>query len=346
MKRLKLISLISFCILLSTFSQVQVVKQISKTFPKLGITVSLPDNWEYVDGSENMKNKLFKSYYKEPENKTPYNTISVSISYEIMKTQVPADTAFNQIRRAIKSQVINNVVIENAVNKIQGRPTRSFQYNFSINEFEMTTISTYFIEQNVLFCFNTTVYTNKLEEYKQLINLVSSSIQIGKLDPSLFTNSYEYKKFESRYINKKYGFEIDFPIGWFYLEDIMSNAVQIKKPNQDSEEVISMGINVQEDYDKKMTLIDYNQNIVRALKNQLIPANKDEKIISNMFPHPAFEAYKAHFTSLVNNKKQIVFIYTTIKNKKGYLFIATTDEKHLVENEILFDKTFKSMTIK
>jgi hypothetical protein len=128
----------------------------------------------------------------------------------------------------------------------------------------------------------------------------------------------------------------------------MGNAVQVKKANQDTSETISMGVNIQEDYDSKMTSEQYNQSVVRVVKKQLLvtEADREEKINSAKFSHPSFEAYKAHFKANFNNKKQIVFLYTTIKDKTGYLYIATTDEKHLADNEKLFDKTFKSMTIK
>lgn len=107
-----------------------------------------------------------------------------------------------------------------------------------------------------------------------------------------------------------------------------------------------MGVNIPEDFDSKMTSEQYNKSVVRAVKNQLLVADNEEKIVSNKFPHPYFEAYKAHFIAFVNNKKQIVFLYTTTQDRKGYLFVATTDEKHLANNEKLFDKTFESMTIK
>lgn len=293
-----------------------------------------------------MKNKLFKSFYREPDNKTPYNTVALSISYEVMKTQVPADSVFNQIKRGLKNQVANKEVTDYSGDKIQGRPTRIYKYNFSINELKLTSISTYFIEQNVLFCYNATGFTDRLESYDKILKSIAASIQIDKLDPSLLTDSYEFKKIESRYINNQYGFAIDLPIGWYYLEGIMGNAVQVKKANQDTSETISMGVNVQEDYDSKMTSEQYNKSVVRVIKKQLLVADNEEKINSSKFPHPSFEAYKAHFIAFVNNKKQIVFLYTTIKDKKGYLFVATTDEKHLADNEKLFDKTFESMTIK
>ncbi|MCW3103659.1 MAG: hypothetical protein JWO09_2099 [Bacteroidetes bacterium] len=332
---------------ISTFGIAQQdLKLIPKDFPKFGITVSLPQDWNYVEGSENMKNKLFKSFYREPDNKTPYNTVGVSISYEILKTQVPADTLFEHLAKALKNQVSNKEVIEYIVDKVQGRPTKAFQYKLSLNEFNLTSISTYFIEQNVLFTYHATVFTDKLDAYQSVINKIRQSIQIGNIDPSLLTNSYDLKKIETRYINNKDGFAIDFPIGWYYLEGIMGNSVQIKKANQDTSEAISMGVNIQEDYDSKMTSEQYNQSVIRAIRKQMLVADKDEKIASLKFTHPTFEAYKAHFTTIVNNKKQIVFMYTTIKGKRGDLFIATTDEKHLTTNEKLFDSIFKSMTIK
>jgi hypothetical protein len=344
--KLKFIFYLSICILTSCNAQQQDSKLISKTFPKYGITISLPQDWDYVDGSENMKNKLFKSFYREPDNNTPYNTVALSISFEVLKTQVPADSIFNQIKGILKNQVSNNDVTDYLGDKIQGRPTRIYKYNFSINEFQLTSISTFFIEQNILFCYNATVFTDKLESYDKILKSIAASIQIEKIDPSLFTDSYEFKKIESRYINKQYGFEIDFPIGWYYIEGIMGNAVQVNKDNQDTSETISMGVSIQEDYDSKMTSKQYNQYIVQVINKQMIVADSEEKINSSKFSHPSFKAYKAQFVAFVNNKKQIVFLYTTIKDKKGYLFVATTDEKHLVNNEKLFDKTFVSMTIK
>ena len=60
-------------------------KFISKTFPKYGIIISLPEDWDFSEGSENMKNKIFKCNFKETNNKTQYNTVGVSLSYEVMK---------------------------------------------------------------------------------------------------------------------------------------------------------------------------------------------------------------------------------------------------------------------
>lgn len=149
-----------------------------------------------------------------------------------MKTQAPADSVFNQIKRVLKNQVENKNVTDYSGEKIQGRPTKIYKYNFSINEFQLTSISTYFIEQTVLFCYNATVFTNRLENYDKLFKSIAASIQIDKLDPSMFTGSYEFKIIESRYINNQYGFSIDLPFGWYYLEGIMGNAVQVKKPTK------------------------------------------------------------------------------------------------------------------
>lgn len=337
---------LTICILISCNAQHQDTMLISKSFPKYGITLSLPQNWNYVEGSENMKNKLFKSFYREPDNKTPYNTVAVSVSYEVLKTSISPDSIFYQVLTSLKNQVANNEVTECNENNIDGRPTKTYKYNFSINEFQLTSISTYFIEQSVLFCYNATVFTEKSERYEKLIKSIASSIKIGEVDPSMLTDSYVFKIIESRYINKQYGFEIDFPIGWYYLEGIMGNAVQVKKAGQDTSESISMGINIQEDYDRKMTAEQYSQSVVQSVKKQLLVADSEDEINSNVFPHPSFEAYKSRFVAFVNNKKQVVFLYTTIKDRNGYLFIAITDENHLSENELLFDKAFSSMTIK
>ncbi|MBI3235351.1 MAG: hypothetical protein HYZ42_15165, partial [Bacteroidetes bacterium] len=95
-----------------------------------------------------------------------------------------------------------------------------------------------------------------------------------------------------------------------------------------------------------MTLKEYSASVVRAIRKQMLVAENQEKINSYKFPHPSFQSNKSYFVTFLNNKKLIVFLYTTIKDKKGYLFLAVTDEKNLKENEKLFDKTFASMSIK
>jgi predicted 3-demethylubiquinone-9 3-methyltransferase (glyoxalase superfamily) len=320
-------------------------KLIPKNFPDFGIRISLPQNWTYQEGSENMSNKLFKSFYKDPENKTPFNTASVSISYETIKTPTHTDTIFNQIKRVLTKQAKNNAVTDYPGDKIQGRPTKIYKYSFSINEYQVTSISTYFIKQNILFCYNATAFTDKLESYEQIFKTIAASINIDNLVPAMFTNTYELKKVESRYVNNKHGFAINLPIGSYYLEEIMGNAVQVEKTNSDKSGTISMGVNVQEDFDIKMTSEEYNKFVVRAVKAQLSVDDNGENINSKKFSHPSLEAHKSYFTTFVNNKIQTVFMYTTFKAKKGYLFIAVTDERLGSENERLFDATFKSMTI-
>jgi hypothetical protein len=114
-----------------------------------------------------MQNKLFKSFYREVENKTPYNTAAISISYEVMKVEVPADTVFSQLRKGLQNQITTEEKIDYSDDKIQGLPTRVFRRNFSINEFKLTSIITYFIDKNVLFCYNATVSRTNLKAIKR-----------------------------------------------------------------------------------------------------------------------------------------------------------------------------------
>jgi hypothetical protein len=159
-------------------------------------------------------------------------------------------------------------------------------------------------------------------------------------------DSYELKTIDSRYTNEQHGFGIDLPLGWKYLEGIMGNVVQASLVTKDPNELISMGVNIQDDYDSKMTSEEYIKNVIEILKKQMIIANREEQINSIKFSHTSYEAYKTSFVTFVNDQKQIVFIYSIIKNKKGYLFIAKADEKHHADYEKLFDKTFISMKIK
>jgi hypothetical protein len=193
--------------------------------------------------------------------------------------------------------------------------------------------------------FNTTIYPTNVD-FTEIIGKISSSIKVEELNQTAFNKSYELKQFDTRYKNEKYGFEIDLPIGWYYLEDVMGNAVQTDSINKDSVVVLSMGVNVQEEYDPEMTSEHYNRSIVSAVRKEMLVADKNQEISPVKFLHPEFVAHKSHFTGVVNDKKQTIFLYTTVKNKKGYMFIGMSYDDKLSENEKRFDDIFSSMTIK
>jgi len=341
--KLKLIIFLTLGLITTCLAQQPETKYIQKSFPKLGISISLPENWFYA---EKEKNELFTCVFKEDDQKHDFNTVGLTLSYEALNSTAPADSVFNQVKNIIKYQSDNQQVTEYPGDKIQGRPTKIYTYVFTFNQFKITRICTYFIENNMLFCLQAHVMSERLEHYEPVFKAIRNSIQLEKVEPTILIDGYEYKKIESRYRNASYGFSMDFPLGWYYIEGVSGNAVMVKKANQDPSEFLSMGVNIQEGYDPKITAEQYHNAILQVMKDQLIAMGKDEKIQTTKFTHPLYATYKSHFIAYVNNKKVIVFLYTIIKNTKGYLFITTSDEAHLADNEKIFDNVFKSMMIK
>jgi hypothetical protein len=311
-------------------------------FPDFGISMSLPENWNYTDGSKNIKTKIFKSYYKENSNQTPYNTVSLSLSYN--KIDAKPDSIFTLLQKTLESQDLNKKLIEYPINSIRGRPTRAYKTDFIINEIKITSIKVFFIENKTLFSFNSTVFTEKFDKYEDIINKVFKSINIHEFNKSTLKSNQEYKIIDKNYSNEKYGFEIKFPLGWFYIEDFMSNVVLVKKAGQDTTEFISMGIDIHNEIE--LSAKEFNQAYLRKIQEQMLIAKDNKELKPYEFKHPIYEAYKSSYLSSFNKMKLMVFVYSVIKNKKGYVFMTATDLQHLHTNEKLFDKTFESFELK
>jgi hypothetical protein len=319
---------------------------LKKNFPKFGLTVDLPEDWDFQYGSENVKNKIFKCNFKESNNKTHYNTVGVSISYDVLSKTIVVDSLFEMIKVQFKNQIVGRELINYKVNNIQGLPTLSLKYSTSINELSMTSVDVYFIQSNILFNLNFTAVSDKFQSYENILTRIIKSIQVRESDSEALSQQPSFKKIESVYVNTKYAFEIEFPRDMYYIEEYMQTAVLVNKANQDTSEWFSMSISVQEGYDKKMTLKEYNQFALDWMKKGMLLANPDEAIKSVSFTHPHFSASKTSFNSIVNNRIRVVFIYATINSGKGYLFITISDKEHLKENEIQFDKVFKTMVLR
>jgi hypothetical protein len=311
-----------------------------------GLELSLPGKWTYKDKSENMKNKLFQSLYKEVDNTTDYNTVSISLSYELLKESIEPSQLFLRVKKGIESTLTDTQIHIDDDIQVSSLPSKTYVYSYSLFNIPITTIGTYFIHESVLFCLQTTVFEDRYETYESTIKEITSSIKPKEIVLSLFTNSYDFKKIESRYVNNKYGFEIDFPIGWLYLEELMGNAVQVKKNNQETDEIFSFGISVFDEPSNTLSMEEYNQSIVDLLEKQNVVSKNDKRAKSTKVKNPNLNIYKTHFLNGMTETEQLVFVYTTVTNGKAVMCTATTDFKHKETNEVIFDDVIKTLKLK
>jgi len=152
-----------------------------------------------------------------------------------------------------------------------------------------------------------------------------------------------YKKLEGTYKNDKNKFEIYFPKNWYYIEEPEQGiAVSVQRFEHDTtKDGLTMTVSAPT-FEPNTTTEQFAQKMFKLYSD----ATKDPNIKMTKLEDCKYETYKISVTMTVGDVTRKVFTYFTIQNKMQYHFMGITELKTVKQNEILFDKTYNTLTIK
>ena len=176
----------------SLYGQSAEFKLIQRDFPDYGFSIAVPEGWYSLIGdkaAKMTKNKIFKALHRIPGDVV--NAAAVSISYYHVDVTMPADSIFKQYESKLLASVPFEVY---NIRHVDGRPARSHRYTYASGVLPFTSISTFFIDGDILFWFIATTTPGEIETYRKVFDDMVVSIRIGNLNREKFKKEDSVEK--------------------------------------------------------------------------------------------------------------------------------------------------------